>query len=444
MRVAILGGPGSGKGTQAKILAERYRVPQISTGDLLRDAVKTGASLGAQAKEAMAAGKLVDDEVVHKLLEERLRKKDTKRGFIIDGYPRSIPQAQALDTLLGMLGKSLQIAINIDVDDDALVKRIVGRMGCDDCGAIYNRYFSPPKVKTKCDQCGGTLVSRVDDTAKTAQVRIGVYHEETQPLITYYRAQHKLRTMPGMGEVDEIHQKLCDLVDLEIRPLEIKTLETAADSSDELDSTVIAGGQINRVAMETATRKPRPKKKAADKKPASTKTAAKKPVTKAAVRKPVSKKTAQKKKVVTKAKSVKASGKKATASKSASRRNVVRKAAAKPSKAKNTSSEITSSRKPASKTQVKKKTVALQSNKKATVAKTGKVKPVSKGPAKKATAKKVAGKKTTVKKATSKKTVGKKATSKKATSKKTAGKKTSGKKATSKKATSKKSAGKAR
>jgi adenylate kinase len=435
MRVAILGGPGSGKGTQAKILAERYRVPQISTGDLLREAVKSGANLGAQAKEAMAAGKLVDDEVVHKLLEERLRKKDTKRGFIIDGYPRSIPQAQALDTLLGMLGKSLQIAINIDVDDDALVKRIVGRMGCDDCGAIYNRYFSPPKVKTKCDQCGGTLVSRVDDTAKTAQVRIGVYHEETQPLITYYRAQHKLRTMPGMGEVDEIHQKLCDLVDLEIRPLEIKTLETAADSSDELDSTVIAGGQINRVAIETATRKPRPRKKAVVvKKSVSSKTAASKPARKIAAKKPVSKKTAQKKKAVTKAKAVKASGKKTAASKPASKKGVVRKDAAKPTRAKKATQKKTISKKagskkstsgkPASKVRVKKKTTASKSNKKVAAVKASKVKPVGKRPAGKASSKKATGKKATLKKATSKKTTTKKAPAKKTASKKTASKKT--------------------
>ncbi len=280
MRVAILGGPGSGKGTQAKILAERYRVPQISTGDLLREAAKNDKILSRETKKAMVEGRLVDDKVVHELLQERFRKKDTKRGFIIDGYPRSIPQAQSLDTLLGMQGKALQIAINIDVNDDILIKRIVGRLGCADCGAIYNRFFSPPSTKNKCDKCGGRLISRADDTAKTAQVRINVYHRETMPLITYYRAQHKLRTMPGAGEVDEIHQKLCGLVDLEIRPLEIKTLETAADSNDEKISTIIAGGQINRVEVETAARKsvrnkPGPEKSAA-RKPAAKKSSTRK------------------------------------------------------------------------------------------------------------------------------------------------------------------------
>ncbi|WP_424947364.1 adenylate kinase [Candidatus Spongiihabitans sp.] len=303
MRVAILGGPGSGKGTQAKILAQRYRVPQISTGDLLREALKNDEVLNEETKQAMAEGRLVDDQVVLKLLEERLRKRDAKRGFIIDGYPRNIPQAQALDTLLGMLGKTLQIAINIDVDDNALVKRIIGRMGCDKCGAIYNKHFSPPAVKNKCDKCGGVLASRVDDTAKTARVRIGVYHAETMPLITYYRAQHKLRTMPGAGEVDEIHQKLCEIVDLEIRPLEIKTLETAADTNDEMDATIIAGGQINRVGLEATANQASPKKRTATRatiKGAAATQASKKTARKKIARKKAAGKTLSEKKVTAK------------------------------------------------------------------------------------------------------------------------------------------------
>ncbi len=260
MRVAILGGPGSGKGTQAKMLSERYRVPQISTGDLLREALKNNRGLSEEARQAMAEGRLVDDAVVHKLLEERLRKRDTKRGFVIDGYPRNIPQAQALDILLSMLGKILQIAINIDVDDKVLVKRMVNRISCGKCGAIYSKRFSQPKVKDKCDRCGGALLTRADDTTKTARVRIGVYHAETTPLITYYRAQHKLRTMSGGGEIEQIYQKLCNLVDLEIRPLEIKTLEIAADADDEMETTFIAGGQINRIDPEIMASK-RPQKK---------------------------------------------------------------------------------------------------------------------------------------------------------------------------------------
>ena len=261
MRVAILGGPGSGKGTQAKMLSERYRVPQISTGDLLRDALKSGTGLSEEARQSMAEGRLVDDAIVQALLEERLRKRDTKRGFIIDGYPRSIPQAQVLDIMLGMLGKILQIAINIDVSDQILVKRMVNRISCGKCGAIYSKRFSPPKISGKCDKCDGVLLARADDTAKTARVRIGVYHEETMPLITYYRAQHKLRTLSGEGEMSEIYQKLCELVDLEIRPLEIKTLEIGVDNNDEMNETFIAGGQINRIDPEVIAKQATRKKK---------------------------------------------------------------------------------------------------------------------------------------------------------------------------------------
>ena len=272
MRIAILGGPGSGKGTQAKLLSDRYRVPQISTGDLLRNAVKNDKTLGAQIKELMDSGELVSDGIVSKLLEDRLIKKDTRRGFIVDGYPRSIPQAQTLDTLLGMLGKPLQIAINIDVDGDLLVKRIAGRSSCANCGAIYNEYFFPPKVTNKCDKCGsGRFESRDDDTVETATARLEVYHRETAPLITYYRAQHKLRTMAGTGEIGQIHQKLCDIIDLEIRPLQIKTLEVATDTTGEEDSTIIAGGKVNRI--KAPSRKAPSRKKPATKKTASKKTA---------------------------------------------------------------------------------------------------------------------------------------------------------------------------
>ncbi len=415
MRVVILGGPGSGKGTQAKILAGRYRVPQISTGDLLRDALKNDETLDEETKQTMAAGKLVDDQVVLKLLEERLRKRDTKRGFIIDGYPRNIPQAQALDALLGMLGKTLQIAINIDVDDDALVKRIVGRIGCDHCGAIYNKHFSPPNVKNQCDRCGGVLVSRVDDTAKTARVRIGVYHEETVPLITYYRAQHKLRTMPGLGEVDEIHQKLCDIIDLEIRPLEIKTLGTAADTSDEMDSTIIAGGQINRVKLDTTANIASPKKK----KVTSTtiKGAATKRVTtqasKKMTRKKVAGKTLSKKKVAPK---------KTTGTKTVKKRptkKIIKKTAKKKAVPKKTARTKTVKKHPT------KKIIKKTAKKKAVPKKTARAKTVKKRPTKKII-KKTAKKKAVPKKTARAKTVKKSLTKKiiKKTAKKKAVRKT--------------------
>lgn len=230
------------------MLSERYRVPQISTGDLLREVTKSRKKLAREVKETMDSGKLVEDDVVLDLLDERLRRKDTKRGFIIDGYPRSIPQAQSLDALLGLLGRALQVAIYMEVGDDVLVKRIAGRYSCASCGAIYNRHFSPPAKAGVCDQCGSKkFASRKDDNTRSVQTRISLYHSETAPLITYYRAQHKLRTLSGIGDKEQIHEHLCEMIDLEIRPLEIKTLDTAADSVYEQEKTVIAGGKINRV-----------------------------------------------------------------------------------------------------------------------------------------------------------------------------------------------------
>lgn len=426
MRVAILGGPGSGKGTQAKLLAEKYRVPQISTGNLLREAVKNDKNLDKEVNIAMSEGRLVDDQIVSRLLEDRLRKKDTKRGFIIDGYPRNIPQAQSLDALLGMLGRALQVAVNINADDDILAKRVLGRIGCADCNRVFNSFYSPPSVKNKCDFCGGKLVSRNDDTPKTIQVRIDVYHQDTSPLIAYYRAQHKLRTLSGMGSIDEIHGKLCDLVDLEIRPLEVRTIEIAPDNSDEEDSTIIAGGQINRVVVEKRSKKSKPKKKIltqklaeADKPKVRKKRAANKPK----VEKEVVAKTARVKK--TKAE-------KAVEAKPVSKKKVSKKS----TKKKPASKKASDAKKPVSKKVSKKtasKVTAKKTTKKKAVAKKAATK---KTPAKKATTKKVA-KKAVAKKAANKKALAKKTPSKKATKKKSS-KKVAGKKTVSKKPAKKK------
>jgi len=417
MRIALLGAPGSGKGTQAKLLAQRYRVPQISMGDLLREA-SADKNFDEVAKEAMDSGNLVDDELVSKLLEERLRRRDTKRGFIIDGYPRNIPQAQALDALLGILGKSLQIAINVDVDSDVLVKRIVGRIGCQDCGAIYNKFFSPPKSRTKCDQCGGKLISRNDDTRKTVAVRINVYQESTAPLITYYKAQHKLRTLPAEGAIEEIHEKICAIVDLEIRPLEIKTLETAAESMDEGDSTIIAGGQINRIIPQPenakqksqgVSRKPetaaepkpekvpvRPKQKAATPSVANKSTKKKKTVT-GSGKKSMSKKTASSKKKVAARKKRKALPKAAT--KKITRKNVTKKNVTKKKAVASKATKKTGSRADAktntTKKPVLKKAPVGKGNKKTTSAK----KKVSRKKTPLKVAKKVSAKKKTQKRA---------------------------------------------
>lgn len=293
MRLLLLGAPGSGKGTQAKMLVDKYTVPQISTGDLLRAAVKAKSKLGKLAKAAMDSGELVSDDLVISIIEERLLLPDTRRGLILDGFPRNIPQAQALDNKLGWMNKPLQIALHIDVDQEILVKRIVGRMTCGKCGAIYNKYFHPPKKKKVCDKCGAKkLQSRADDNEKTVRNRLEVYNDETEPLIGYYKAQGKLRTIAGDGGLEEIQQRMVDIIEAEINPLAASLDDMVAShygtQSDENGGATISGGMVN---------KSTPVKKKARKKAKKTasKPAAKKKVTKKAASKKVAKKTATKK-----------------------------------------------------------------------------------------------------------------------------------------------------
>ena len=210
MRIVLLGAPGSGKGTQAKLLVERFSVPQISTGDLLRAAVTAQSSLGLKAKAAMDAGELVSDEIVLGMIRERLAEPDAKAGFILDGFPRNRAQATALDALLTELGLGIDRAIHIQVPFDELLKRLAGRRTCTQCGALYNVFFSPPRRAGVCDRCGGALMQRDDDNEQTISRRLRVYEDQTQPLIEYYQAQHKLATVPGSGEVAEILQRVID------------------------------------------------------------------------------------------------------------------------------------------------------------------------------------------------------------------------------------------
>lgn len=214
MQLLLLGAPGSGKGTQAKLLVDYYRIVQISTGDLLRAAVAAGTELGNKAKTIMDEGKLVSDEIVLGLIRERLTASDTQNGFILDGFPRNLAQARALDQLLEGIGKSLQHAIHIDVDFDSLVKRITGRRTCGGCGAIYNVYFSPPKVENICDQCGAQdLRQRDDDNETTVKKRLTVYQEQTAPLIGFYRNQGLLQSIKGEGEIESIFAAIRKSID---------------------------------------------------------------------------------------------------------------------------------------------------------------------------------------------------------------------------------------
>jgi adenylate kinase len=205
MRIVLLGAPGSGKGTQAQKLITEYGIPQISTGDLLRAAVAANSELGQRAKSAMDNGQLVSDDIVLGMIEERLQDADTQNGFILDGFPRNLSQAASLDEVLAKSGKPLQGALLIDVEFDVLLKRITGRLSCKSCGAIYNRFTSPPSVEGTCDNCGATeLYHRADDNEETIGKRLETYEKETAPLVNYFNEKGLLLKVKGIGEIEEI------------------------------------------------------------------------------------------------------------------------------------------------------------------------------------------------------------------------------------------------
>jgi len=204
MRTVLLGAPGSGKGTQGVVLAKKYDIPQVSTGDLLRAAVSAGSELGKKAKTAMDAGALVSDEIVIGLIRERIADADAKNGYILDGFPRNIAQAEALDSMLKEMGQPLQGVVLLDVAFEELMQRLTGRRTCKDCGAIYNVHLSPSKTAGQCDSCNGELFQRADDNEETIGNRLKVYQEQTAPLIGYYQAQSKLHSIAGTGDIDSI------------------------------------------------------------------------------------------------------------------------------------------------------------------------------------------------------------------------------------------------
>jgi len=200
MNILLLGPPGSGKGTQAKMLMEIYNIPQISTGDILRAAVANQTALGREAKEYMNKGALVPDELVVKIVEERLKERDCARGFILDGFPRTVPQAEALDRL----NIKIEAAINVQVGNDELVKRLTGRRTCRTCGAMYHIYFGPPRRDSVCDKCNGELYQRDDDKEETIHNRLVVYDQQTNPLIRWYENKNIVYSVQGIGTVQEI------------------------------------------------------------------------------------------------------------------------------------------------------------------------------------------------------------------------------------------------
>ena len=210
MDFILLGPPGAGKGTQAKLMIDKWNTPQVSTGDILRAAVREGTALGVEAKGFMDSGGLVPDRVVIGIIAERLREEDAADGFILDGFPRTIPQAEALQKILDELGRNIDHVISIEVDDEELVTRLTGRRMCKGCGESFHVVFNPSAKEGICDRCGGELYQSDDDTEETIRQRLAVYSEQTQPLIAYYEKQGKLRRIEGTGSIEEIFSRVLD------------------------------------------------------------------------------------------------------------------------------------------------------------------------------------------------------------------------------------------
>ena len=422
MRIVLLGAPGSGKGTQGKLLEDRYRIPQISTGDLLRAAVAAGTPLGRQAKAAMDAGQLVSDDVVLGMIRERLAERDTHNGFILDGFPRNIPQAQALDQLLNDIGKPVELTMLIDVDFDALMQRLTGRRTCGSCGWACNVYSSPPRVDGICDACGGNLHHRADDNEETIGNRLRVYESQTAPLIEYYRGQDKLRSVQGVGEISDIFTAVTKIVD------QLRAAREAGRQPTVVRKTAAKAIAAQRAAsIEAKTQAAKAGKPAAKKAApaAATKPAAAKPVAAAAAKTPAKAKAAAAKAPAKK----KAAAKKPAAKKAAAKKSVAKKKpVAKKSVTKKTSAvkkKVAAKKKPAA----KKRPVTAKKTapKKKPSAKKSAVK--KKPATRKATAKRAPAKKTaTRKKMVAKRPAAKKKVAKKAVAKKTAGRKTAARK----------------
>lgn len=212
MDIVLLGPPGAGKGTQAKLMVERWGLPQVSTGDILRTAVREGTALGTEAKGFMDRGELVPDRVVIGIIEERVRQADCREGFILDGFPRTIPQAEALEKILSGMGRSIGHVVSIEVHDEELVARLAGRRICRACQEPYHLLFNPPKVDDKCDRCGGEVYQRADDSEATVRQRLKVYHSQTSPLIDFYGKKGLLRPVSGFGTIDEIFARIARAV----------------------------------------------------------------------------------------------------------------------------------------------------------------------------------------------------------------------------------------
>lgn len=213
MKIIMLGAPGAGKGTQARMIAAKYQIPHISTGDIFRANIKNGTELGMEAKKYMDQGQLVPDELTVKILLDRVAQPDCSEGYVLDGFPRTIPQAEVLDNALDKLGDSIDFAIDVDVPDENIVRRMSGRRACLSCGATYHIEHIPPKQEGVCDACGQPLVLRDDDKPETVLKRLKVYHEQTQPLIDFYTKKGVLRSVDGTVDMNDVFEAIVNVLE---------------------------------------------------------------------------------------------------------------------------------------------------------------------------------------------------------------------------------------
>ncbi len=212
MKIIMLGAPGAGKGTQAKMIAEKYGIPHVSTGDIFRANIKNGTELGKKAKTYMDAGQLVPDSLTVDLLIDRISQEDCANGYVLDGFPRTIPQAQCLEDALNARGEAVDYAINVEVPDSNIVNRMGGRRACVTCGATYHLVHIPPKAEGICDKCGSELILRDDDKPETVLKRLGVYHEQTQPLIDFYGAKGVLKEVDGTQDMKAVFEAIVEIL----------------------------------------------------------------------------------------------------------------------------------------------------------------------------------------------------------------------------------------
>ncbi|GAX89300.1 adenylate kinase [Effusibacillus lacus] len=212
MQVIFMGLPGAGKGTQAERIVEQFGIPHISTGDIFRAAMSQGTPLGLKAKEYVDKGQLVPDDVTIGIVRERLSQPDTEKGFLLDGFPRTVPQAEALDQALVEMGRKIDVVIHLKVDRELLLDRLTGRRICKSCGSTYHVIFNPPQVEGKCDKCGGELYQRADDSVETVATRLDVNIKQQEPLLHYYEGKGLLRTVDGEAEIDDVFEQISNIL----------------------------------------------------------------------------------------------------------------------------------------------------------------------------------------------------------------------------------------